>query len=244
MVAMPARDISHSRRKYLRFSVRGLIVLVLVIGTWLGWIVRSAHIQREAVAAITKAGGSVKYNYGRTSGSYIPGGKPSKPGWLVGLIGIDYFDHVTEVWILSHSTAPDAALVHVGRLTQLQRLTLYRSSLSDAGLANLKGLTKLSYLNLGETQVTDTWLANLKGLTKLSCLDLGGTQVTDAGLADLTGLTNLSILGLGHTHVTDAGLVHLKRLMSLSSLGLAGTQVTNAGVEELQQASPSLTIFH
>ena len=42
-------------RKYLRFSVRGLIVIVLVVGGCLGWIVRSARIQHEAVAAIEVA---------------------------------------------------------------------------------------------------------------------------------------------------------------------------------------------
>ena len=44
--------VSHPWRRFLRFSVRGLIVVVLVIGAGLGWIVRQAHIQRDAVAAI------------------------------------------------------------------------------------------------------------------------------------------------------------------------------------------------
>ncbi len=54
--------VSRPRRRFLRFSVRGLIVLVLVIGAWLGWMVRSARIQREAVAAIENAGGEVLYD--------------------------------------------------------------------------------------------------------------------------------------------------------------------------------------
>ena len=32
-----------------------MIVLVLVLGGWLGWIARSARIQREVLAAIRKA---------------------------------------------------------------------------------------------------------------------------------------------------------------------------------------------
>jgi hypothetical protein len=47
----------------LRFSVRGLIVLVLVVGGWLGWTVRSSRIQRDAVAAIRKADRSVSYDW-------------------------------------------------------------------------------------------------------------------------------------------------------------------------------------
>ena len=224
--------------------MRGLIVVVLVCGVWLGWLVRSARIQRDAVAAITRAGGAVKYDYGWTKGEYIFGGKHVRPGRLAAFIGIDYFGRVTDAWLYSSSTEADATLVHVGRLSQLQRLGLYRAPFSDAGLAQLKRLSNLSELDLGDTQVSDAGLAHLDGLTNLSSLSLSGTQVTDAGLVHLTGLTKLSILGLGHTRVTDAGLAHLKRLKSLSSVGLFATPVTSSGLAELQQSSPSLWIVH
>ena len=58
-----AKTVSHPWRRYLRFSVRGLIVLVLVIGLWFGLIVRPAHHQHDAVAAVMKAHGSVKYDW-------------------------------------------------------------------------------------------------------------------------------------------------------------------------------------
>ena len=51
---MSAVPVARPWRRFLRLSVRGLIVLVLVIGAGLGWLVRSAHIQRDAVAAITR----------------------------------------------------------------------------------------------------------------------------------------------------------------------------------------------
>jgi hypothetical protein len=46
-------------RRYARFSVRGLIVLVLLVGGGLGWMVRSARDQRGDVKAIEAAGGDV-----------------------------------------------------------------------------------------------------------------------------------------------------------------------------------------
>ena len=55
-------------RRFLRFSVRGLIVLVLVIGVWLGWIVRSACIQRDAVRAIQRVSGQVYYDWEMKNG--------------------------------------------------------------------------------------------------------------------------------------------------------------------------------
>jgi hypothetical protein len=40
---MPAGPVSRPWRRFLRFSVRALIVLVLVVGAGLGWVVRSAR---------------------------------------------------------------------------------------------------------------------------------------------------------------------------------------------------------
>jgi hypothetical protein len=58
-----ATTVSRPWRRFLRVSVRGLIVLVLVVGTWPGWIVRSARIQPEAVLAIRSADGEVSYDW-------------------------------------------------------------------------------------------------------------------------------------------------------------------------------------
>lgn len=52
----------------MRFSVRGLMVFVLLFGVWLGQLVRSARIQREAVAAVTNHFGSVEYDWGGETG--------------------------------------------------------------------------------------------------------------------------------------------------------------------------------
>jgi internalin A len=254
-VTVQLKPISRPWWTYLRFSIRGLIVLVLLMGLGLGWMVRSAHTQRDAVAAIRKAGGLVKYDWEWSNGYDISGGKPWAPQWLLDLIGVDFFGHVTSVWLQPAPT--DGAIAEVGRLTQLERLQLVGrffsdgelshlkgltklsnlclSNVSDAGLARLKGLTKLKILIISGTQVTDAGLAHLKGLTNLKCLQLDGTQVTDAGLAHLEGLTKLTHLTLGATQVTDAGLAHLKGLTNLTLLFLLeDTQVSDAGLAHLK----------
>jgi hypothetical protein len=60
---MRAETVSRPWRRILRFSARGLIVIVLMAGVWLGWIVESARTQRETVAAIKSAGGAVCYDW-------------------------------------------------------------------------------------------------------------------------------------------------------------------------------------
>src|SRR5262249_30055086 len=144
-------------RRHLRFRVRVLIVFVLLVGGWLGWIVRSARIQRDAVVAIYDAGGFVEcYDWGWDNGRCIPtAGEPWAPRWLVDRIGFDYFGHVASACLLPTAIwpqpEPDAVLVHLGRLGGLRELRLIGVPATDAGLAHLEGLTGLRVLDLSGT---------------------------------------------------------------------------------------------
>ena len=223
-----------SRPHWLATSVRGLIVLVLVLGTAMGWVSRSARIQREAVAAIRHAGGGVYYDWDQLGPGKIHIGEPRAPKWLADVIGVDYFGHITWAWFPSSSTSVDPVLVHVGRLTRLEHLYFDHSALSDTGLAHFKALSNISTLGLSDTAVSDHGLAHLKGLTELTILDLHGTQVSDAGMAQLKGLTELTYLCLSGTRVSDRGLEHLQTLTKLWRLDLRRTQVTQAGLVRLK----------
>src|SRR5262245_52516029 len=116
-MSSPTDRVSRPWRRFLRFSVRGLIIFVIVFGAGLGWIVRQAHVQRDAVAAIRKAPATVYYDWEWNDRNSIRGGKPWAPLWLVDLIDADYFGHVTLVHLAWTSTATDATLAHVGALT-------------------------------------------------------------------------------------------------------------------------------
>lgn len=243
---MRAGPVSRPWRRYLRFSVRGLIVFVLVIGVGLGWIVHSAHIQRDAVAAIKKAGGLTFYDIPRTP--VVSWHEPS--GWrtLVGVyIGIDYVGHVSHVTFAPITpTGNDAdrqeALARVGDLGQLETLNVPGASVTDGDLARLDGLYRLQQLMLPSTQITDAGLAHLRGLTELTQLNLERTRVSDAGLVHLKGLASLFGISLGKTQVSDAGLVHLKGLTELRYLDLSDTQVTDAGLVQLKGLKKLLTL--
>jgi Leucine Rich repeat len=268
MANMTAKPISHSRRRHLRFSVRGLLVLVVIIAVWLGWIVRSAHVQRDAVAAIQKAGGYVSYDAETPAG--IPAGNAWTPRWVMDFIGVDYFDHVDFAGQDFQSTAAESAivlaqvgrltrirclhfsqsavsgplLIHLRGLTSLDELDLSETKINDAGLEHLKGLTSLTDLWLDQTPVTDAGLVHLKGLTGLIYLHLAHTQVSGAGLEHLKGLTKLQVLDLTGSPVTDAGLEHLRGLTDLGELRLAGTKVSDAAVEKLGEELPNTVVFH
>ena len=168
-------------RRFLRFRVRAMIVLVLVMGVWLGWFVRSARSQRDAVAAITKADGLVFYDWNLKNGRKIEESKPWSPSWLVNAIGVDYFGSVAAVIL---PKASDDELIHIGRFNHLRLLVIGKLEATNSGLAHLRGLTNLSRLDLdlNYTRVTDAGLVHLKCLSPISAVELVDTQVTDTGL--------------------------------------------------------------
>jgi len=204
---------SYSRwwHRYLRFSMRGLIVLVLVTGGGLGWFVRSARDQYAAVKAIEAARGNVSYQWEWKNGRYIPDGAPWWPKWLSDRIGIEYLASVTCVQFFFNCT--DKELVHLGRLNQVDTLSLPGTRITDAGLAHLEGLSRLHTLNLWGNQVTDAGLVHLRGLSRLSWLCLDQTAISDVGLKQLASLRNLETLSVERTRVTEAGVKELQRAL-------------------------------
>ena len=219
---MPERSSPRSWWQSLRISLRGLMILILVSGVWLGWIVHRAQVQHDAVAAIQKAAGVAFYDWEWQNNSPVSNGKPSAPKRLVDRLGVDYFGHVVFVQLYPDRGPADAeqVLSHIGRLGQLEILNLFGPSVTDARLTCLDGLTSLQELKLNHAQV-------------------GGS-----GLGHLKGLTRLRVLRFEDTPLGDAGLIHLKELSALNELWLYRTEITESGARELQKALPRLVISH
>jgi len=83
------------------------------MAAWLSWWSYRARQQREAVEAITAAGGTTFYF------------QPAKywPSWLVETLGVDYFANVK--WVgLNKDACTDGTIMHLKRLTGLKTLAL------------------------------------------------------------------------------------------------------------------------
>src|SRR5262245_47525071 len=126
------------------------MILVLVLGGTLGWFVRRAHVQRDAVTAIVRSGGGAYYDWetrelSRWDGSRLshdPKGKSPWPKWLIDALGPDYFGHVRIVYVQKGDA--DAVMKFVGRLRYLDSLSVSSPGpLTDAGMSHLRGLTRL-----------------------------------------------------------------------------------------------------
>ncbi|MGC8643967.1 MAG: leucine-rich repeat domain-containing protein, partial [Isosphaeraceae bacterium] len=167
--------------------------------------------------------------------------------WMTG--GVTEAKYKGNSWM---KASPDADLLMLPKLWNLESLSLQECAVTAKGLAPLSRLNRLRELNLsrmnhirygvGPTGLSDACLVPIQGLTSLERLTLSGNRITDAGLAKLAGLSNLETLDLDATDVTDAGLVHLHALANLKTVDLAGTKVTLQGVKALQAALPGLDI--
>src|SRR5437016_5136693 len=91
------RAVTRPWRRFAGLSVRALLILVFVLALGLGWIANRARIQREAVAAIERAGGKAWYNWEWQDDAPVPDARPRWPSWLVEAIGVDSFSDVVSV---------------------------------------------------------------------------------------------------------------------------------------------------
>jgi hypothetical protein len=234
---------STPRRRWLRFSLRSLLLLVVLIAIPLAWKVNQVHNQRVVVAEIQRLKGRVAYD------SFMEWkGRPQilkGPEWLRGLLSDDFFTDVTVVQI-GDPQVTDRTISQIATLPYLKWLSVRSNEISDDGLKYLAGKNTLEELHLHSSSITDKGLAQLvelKGLTRLESevdhlsdsglkqiavllrqldsLKLAQTRgITDNGLKQLENLDNLRHLGLQDMLITDAGLVHLHGMENLKRLSL------------------------
>lgn len=233
-------------RRYLRYSLRSLLVVATVVGILLGYKVNQVSRQRIAVRALLTERAIIIFDYQLDAAqASVPG-----PSWWRSWLGDDFFAHVQMVSFLvpfmggpTSDNITDELLVHLRSLPRLEVLILEDcDQITDAGLRHLTGLRQLRELRLSRTQITDEGLDSLSNMCHLKSLHLEEIALTDDGLAKLVHLQQLEELWLLDTEVTDAGVEHLAKLTNLRELDLTWTQVTPQGVERLRTALPKCEI--
>ena len=241
-------------RRRFQFSIRSLLVFVLVCAVVCSWFavrMKQARRQGKALAALGRIDATVYYEHDPITfrnHTYTIGPMPATPNkapgpsWLRSFPGDDFFDRVVVVGFRQSNTR-NASLEHLTDLRGIECVSLSTTWITDDALARLEGLATLKSLDLEETRVTDEGLVHLRSLVNLESLYLAKTQITDAGLVHLKAMANLRVLCLEGTQVTDAGLAHLMEMPHIKEVHLFGTGVTDKGVEDLQKALPHTKII-
>ena len=241
-------DMETSGRRRLRLSVRAMLVVILGVGLWLGYLANGARRQQRAVAKIRAYGGFAHYDFEMVNGAVVPGRVPRGPRWLRERLGIDYFATVTDVNLVFEGAGTKQVATErkdpevmsaVRDLSGLKSLLIHEGQATDDSLAMLRGLGALEELNIARaTELTDAGLAHLSGLTGLKRLSIGGSgKLTDAGLAHLAGLRRLQYLYLwpGGDSITDAGLLHLAGMTDLEELTIFNATIGDVGLDRISR---------
>ncbi len=180
------------RRRWLRFSLRTLLIVVTVLSVPLGWIGWRLGQERATITLIEEMGGSVSFN------------SIAKRGW---------WEESTDKWFGKRVRWVDLRNTQVSELSplaelkSLEHLWLHNTQVSD--LSPLAELKNLETLYLYNTPVSD--LSPLAELKSLERLQLRNTPVSD--LSPLVELKNLVLLSFDNTPVSDEQVQELRQAL-------------------------------
>jgi hypothetical protein len=186
-------DAPKPKRRWYQFSLRTLLIFVTLSACACSWFavkMQQARKQRQAVQAIKKLGGTVRYDYELNVAA--PNPTPPGPVWLRKCLGADFVANVAEV-IFSGAQITDADLEQLQDLAKLQQLLLSDTQVTDAGLEHLEQLNHLMYLDLTRTKVTDVGVRRLRQALPY-CYIVQWTCV--AGISGNDQITNVHIPNL------------------------------------------------
>lgn len=116
---------------WLRFSIRSALFLMVLIAIPLGWKVNRVRAQRQAVARIQAAKGSVLYDFEQRSMEVNP--EAPGPRWLTDLLGRDFFADVVSVCLRNGD-----ALEALRHLPALEHVMLSSDALFDEAVPHLQ----------------------------------------------------------------------------------------------------------
>jgi hypothetical protein len=236
-------------RRRLQMSVGGLMMVILIVGLWLGNRVNRAREQRLAVAAVKADNGFVRYAdefkigpvnvppgnaiWKPSWGTLVPKQGPTKPGIIQSWLGDEYVREVVHVSLFVDiekgiAGAPndlarplDDVLRELGTQRGIKTLHLGGPTITDKGLASVAELTDLRELVIWwAAGITDAGVRRLKRLPMLRMVDISLSPLSDESLREFAELPALEDLHLQGKEFSNRGMIDLSRAKGLKSLVL------------------------
>ena len=117
------------RKRWLRYSLRTLLVVITILCIALGYWTYRAKRQRAVVKWVEENGGEVHYDFELDEYGYtIKAAKPPSPKWMQAFLGNDYLATVVHVR-LENSEVKDVE--PLAQLEQLEELILDKTQVRD-----------------------------------------------------------------------------------------------------------------
>ena len=209
----PDNDITPNRkfswRRLLRFNLRTMLLIILLVSAWLAWHLDRAKQQKRAVDAVIKAGGRVSYDFqfdGDPVHTFFRENTESPyPEFMLDSLGYDFFHSVVGVVL-----AGDQERIKNRRL-------------STEWAKHLAGLKNLRFACIKGSQIDDEVLKRLGKLKHLTSVRAWGVySISDEGIKDLLKSRKIEIVSFTNTSLTDESLKHLSKLPKIEEIELQG----------------------
>lgn len=147
---------------------------------------------------------------------------------------ISELTQLRTLWLADAREITTDGLRHLGKLSDLRVLHVFRSGLTNESLHDVAQLPQLVHLRVTSQRFTDGGLRHLADMMQLEQLHVlsGHATFSDAGLADLARLVRLESLTIHGVDITDASLRHLADLKRLRNLELVGSELNASWLSE------------
>ncbi len=219
------------KRMWLQFSLRSLLVVMLVLPMVLGVYLRyRARSQRQwrLVNELKEAGGIV--NVWPSDQGELAEKQGRLLEWQMWL-GIDLPQELKSFYTYPLGGDDAVPLANLAEFPQLEMIRLNDKTTKDEDLAILAKLPRLRFLLVDSDRITDEGIASLKECTSLQEVALYGKRVSGRGVAIVASLPNLKGLHCDTKLATDGELDCLRDKPNLEDLSLRGHTVRDAGLE-------------
>ena len=176
------------QRRWLRFSLRGLLVIIAITAVWLGYVMKSMRDRREAIRAIDDVGGTYAYN----------------------ILGPKWF----QKWVKDEKCLYDPIRISLGPGNHGYKDD---RPVTDQDLERMvdhfKAFGRFTILRLTDSKITDDGMRHVGKMHGITTLSLWGTAVTDGGLEFLAELTTLEQLEISSDQTTADGIAKLQKAL-------------------------------
>ncbi len=239
-------------RRWLSFSIRGLLVVVTLLCIALGWIGKDIvrmRVEQSVVDELTKAGGVIIwYDYERNKGSKAPGfgrrGTPPGNATLRRWFGDHLYARVDTVGFRNPQQDYNEQVRLLPHLGDLRYVYLDWFDLEDESAAELAKVPRLRHIWFHQTAVTPRQFEILGQSESLREISLSGTTATDFKLHQIAKMPRITSIRTNIGSVTDEGLSALAQMSQLEKLSLDhATWVTDEGIAQLAELK-QLKVFN
>jgi hypothetical protein len=189
-----------TKRRWLQFSLRGLLLMLTLAGIWLGRHVERVRRQKYAVGVWTRHGAEIGFRHQLVrskSGMLYFDSRLSPPGPAAAhrLLGDEHFESVIRLRLVTSQKITEEDFAALAGFPDLRTLEIYaRFQLTKNATRHLRGLRRLERLVL----------ANADGASDASAS-------SDACVDDLGNLVSLHELFLLDGAFSEADIAKLRR---------------------------------